>query len=80
VSEKKLLKELREKYGERRHLPNPNCHRCKGKGEYWKDIETEFIKPHMSPCACIFFRHEDAELFRGMVAQAAKDVKDGNWK
>lgn len=64
-----LFLALKAKYPEANHAPDPNCPRCKGKGEVWFP-GTAMIKAHWSCCICIFVDHEHAQW----IGDAIRDV------
>jgi hypothetical protein len=67
------LEEIRKKYPNANYAPNPDCERCNGTGERWVDMNTEFVKPHMTPCICTFIAPESVEFVAGAIKKIAQD-------
>lgn len=66
------LQALRDKYGERRIPPDPDCHKCGGAGEYLFHDPNNVVQDHTTPCACIFFPKEDRGWITEMISDVAK--------
>ncbi|HKS27845.1 MAG TPA: hypothetical protein VJS44_08500 [Pyrinomonadaceae bacterium] len=57
------LEELQKKYELARYEPAPDCSRCGGKGEIWKE-GGEIFNDGFVPCLCIFTHPDDrADVF-----------------
>ena len=51
------LDEIRKQWPEANYPPDPDCEKCDGVGSWWFSKTRKFVKPHWSPCMCIFVEH-----------------------
>lgn len=67
---------IRKKYHNTKYDPDPNCEKCKGKGENYISKRSAVTGEPLGwhACACIYIRHDWAPEARRMLGEAARRV------
>lgn len=61
-----MINDLRAKYPNAQHEPNPLCPSCCGVGEY----ETQIVgHTRVVPCECIFFKGKEVMMIRKLLGR-----------
>ena len=70
MGENNCPSELLGKYPDALRAPDPNCPKCKGRGEFNTKNESINDKPHA--CVCIFVEHEFCGIVRKALGQVGR--------
>lgn len=73
------LEKIKEKYPDANYLPDSECQKCKGRGEWHDNNRKKYIKTGMRPCICIFVEHSFAPEAAKMLSElASSELKKMN--